>query len=150
MKKEPERPKPPIEGVLYAEISAWITVAGMLVAMVGLIAAFLFGGGILDEIGVMKDLFGGRGESVIWAKDSVFASMPEQYWFFKHRLDADEFSMIGLIFACYGGVVGVWAMFFSTFRAKKVLFYKRGLYTFLALLLAVIMTLAATGMITLK
>ena len=151
--KEPEkseRPKPPIEGVLYAEISAWITIIGMLVALVGLVVSFIWGGGIMNEEGVLKDLFGGGGENVIWSKDSVFSHLPDQYWFFKHRMDGDELSMIGLVIACYGGVVGVWGMFLSMFRKKEVMLLKRGLYTLLAFGLAILMTLAATGVVALR
>jgi len=148
MKQESRKPSVPFEGILYAEVSAWITLAGMVIAVVGLIIGFLYGGGVINEPGMMRDLFLGRGEESIWRRDSVFASMPEQYWFFRHRMDGDELSMIGLVIACYGGVIGVWGMLLSMFRKKEILLYKKGLYTILAAILAAVMTLAAGGLVS--
>jgi len=145
VKNDQKRPPAPIEGIIYGEVSAWITIVGMVIAFVGLIIGFIHGGGIIDEIGLMKDLFSGTGESAIWARDSVFSSMPQHYWFLKQRISGDEVSMIGLVVACYGGVIGVWGMFLSMFRNKKVLLYKKGLFTLLALIIATIITLAASG-----
>jgi hypothetical protein len=76
--------------------------------------------------------------------------MPEHYWFFMQGMDGDELSMIGIIVAVYGGIVGVWGMFASMFRKMEVLFYKKGLYALFALILGAIMTLAATGVISLR
>lgn len=143
--KENEKPEVPLEGILYAEISAWITIIGMIAAAVGLIIGFLNGGGIIDDPGLMRDLFVGKGEGYLWAQDSTFADMPEQYWFFRHRIDGDELSMLGMVIACYGGVVGTWVMFLSMFRRKRILLYKRGLYTLLTLIICAVLTLAATG-----
>jgi hypothetical protein len=145
-----QRPRVPVEGIVYGEIAAWITVVGMAVAVVGLVAGFIHGGGILDETGVLSDLFGGRGEGAIWLRDSVFSHMPEHYWFLKERLSGDELAMIGLVLACYGGVVGTWGMFLSMFRKKEVLLHTGGLYAVLAGIVALILTLAASGIISLS
>lgn len=142
--KEKERPEVPVEGILYAEIAAWITIIGMIAAAVGLIVGFFYGGGIINDPGLLKDLFVGRGEGYLWTRDSAFADMPQQYWFFRHRMDGDEMSMLGMVIACYGGIAGTWAMFLSMFRRKEVLLYKKGLYTILTLIMGVILTLAAT------
>jgi hypothetical protein len=145
-----QRPPVPLEGIVYGEIAAWITVIGMAVAALGLVAGFIHGGGILNETGVLSDLFGGRGEGAIWLRDSVFSSMPEHYWFLKERLNGDELAMIGLVLACYGGVVGTWGMFLSMFRKKEVLFHTGGLYAVLAGIVGLILTLAASGIISLS
>jgi hypothetical protein len=145
-----KRPEVPFEGILYAEVSGWITIVGMIVAVVGLSIGFVYGGGVIDEMHFMKDLIAGLGERSVWTRDSVFSGMPEHYWFFKERMDGDELSMIGLIVAAYGGVVGIWGMLISMFRKKEVLLYKRGLYTILVGVIALIMSLAATGLIALR
>lgn len=150
MQESEKQHKAPFEGILYAEVSAWITIAGVIIAVAGLIIGFLYGGGIINEVGFMKDLFGGLSERSLWNRDSAFSNMPERYWFLKEHMCGDELSMIGLVIACYGGVVGIWGMFASMFRKKEVLFYKKGLYTILAAIIATIMTLAATGVIGLR
>jgi len=139
--------KAPVEGLVYGEISAWITIAGMVIAFVGLIVGLVHGGGIIQETGLMKDLFSGTRESAIWARDSIFAGMPDHYWFLKQRIGGDEIAMIGLVVACYGGVLGIWGMVLSMFRSREVLLYKKGFYTLLAVVVASIITLAATGLI---
>lgn len=150
MTKDDDKLQVPFEGVLYGETSAWITFAGMIIAIVGLIIAFVNGGGVINEIGLLKDLFGGATEASIWTRDSVFSDMPEHYWFLKQRLDGDEISMIGLVVACYGGVVGLWVMFASMFRKKEVLLYKKGFYTILTSIVGIIITLAAVGIIAIR
>lgn len=144
------RPEVPFEGILYAEVSGWITVLGMIIAVVGLTVVLLHGGGTINEMQFMKDLIVGLNERSVWTRDSVFSGMPERYWFFKERMDGDELSMIGLIVAAYGGVVGIWGMLVSMFRKKEILLYKRGLYTILVGLIAVVMSLAAAGLIALR
>jgi hypothetical protein len=148
--KQERRPDVPFEGILYAEVSGWITVVGMAIAVAGLIIGFVYGGGTIDEVHFMKDLIGGLSERSVWTRDSVFSGMPERYWFFKERMDGDELSMIGLIVAAYGGVIGTWGMFASMFRKKEILLYKRGLYTVLIGLIAIVMSLAAAGLIALR
>lgn len=148
--RETKKTEAPFEGIVYAEISGWITIAGMIIAILGLIISFFYGGRIINETGLMRDLFVGKAEGFLWAKDSAFNGMPEEYWFFRQRLDGDELSMIGIIVAVYGGIVGVWGMFASMFRKMEVLCYKKGLYVLFALVLAAIMTLAATGVIALR
>ncbi len=150
MKKKTLQPDVPFEGIVYGEISAWITIAGMAIAVAGLVVGFVAGGGVITEPAFLKDFFAGMGERAIWARDSVFSRMPQHYWFLRQRIDGDEISMIGLVIACYGGVIGVWGMFVSMFRKKEVLLYKRGLFTILALIIAIILTLAATGVIALR
>ena len=148
--KETKQTEVPFEGIVYGEISGWITIVGMIIAILGLIASLLYGGRIINETGLMKDLFVGKGEGFLWARDSAFNGMPAHYWFFRQRMDGDELSMIGIIVAIYGGIAGVWGMFASMFRKMEVLFYKKGLYVFCALILGAIMTLAATGVIALR
>ena len=143
------RPPVPLEGVVYGEVAAWITVVGMAIAVVGLLISFVWGGGVLEERGLLADLFRGRGEGSIWANDSIFAHMPEHYWFFKQRLSGDEISMVGLVLACYGGVAGTWGMFLSMFRRTKAQVSGRGLYRLLAVVIGIVLTLAAVGIISL-
>jgi hypothetical protein len=134
---------------VYGEVAAWMTVVGMAVAVIGLLIGFVWGGGVLEEGGVLGDLFRGRGEGSIWANDSVFAHMPEHYWFLKQRLSGDEISILGLVIACYGGVVGTWGMFLSMFRRTKAQVSGGRLYRLLAGVIGVVLTLAAIGIISL-
>jgi hypothetical protein len=146
---DPRKPPVPLEGVVYGEVAAWLTVVGMAVAVVGLLIGFVWGGGVLEERGLLGDLFRGRGEGSIWANDSVFAHMPEHYWFLKERFSCDELSMLGLVIACYGGVAGTWGMFLSMFRKTKAQVSGRGLYRLLAGVIGIVLTLAAIGILSL-
>lgn len=145
-----EKPKVPFESLLYAEVSAGITVVGILIAVAGLLWGFFHGDGMVNEPHLLKDLFAGVGENAIWAKDSTLCGIPPHYWFFRCWRDSSGLSMIGLVVACYGGVVGIWGMFFSLFRNKAVLLYKNGLYTVLTAVIGTIMTLAALGIVSLR
>ena len=150
MKNSQQRPTVPLEGIIYGQISAWITISGLVVSIIGLLISFVYGGDILNENNLLRDLFSGKSESIIWARDSIFSKMPQHYWFFKQRLNGDEISMIGLLIACYGGVVGVWSLLASMFRSKKVLLYKKGFYTILAVIVTSIITLSAFGILAIR
>ncbi len=141
---------PFIDGKLYGDTAAWITVIGMSIALLGIVFSAFLGGGVFYSKRLMANLLSGKEVHIIWESSSVFGKSPPKYWFFKEHLCPDVISMIGIAIACYGSIFGLLAMLISMFKRKEVLFYKKGLYTVLTMLITGIVVLAALGVIALK
>jgi|GEM_PF-391567 ABC-type Na+ efflux pump permease subunit len=137
------KPKPPIEGRIYGEISGWITILGIVIALIGTFVSLASGNSIFDYNSTVRDLFSGCREYTIWVKDTVFHTEPYGYWFISKIGYGDGLAMLGIAVAIYGGIVGMVCLFAAMFRSKEVLFYKKGLYTLLALLILSVMLFCA-------
>jgi len=144
-----ERPKPPLEGIVYGVVAAWTTIIGMIIAIIGIIIGIISENDLVDYSSLLSDLLSGKSEAYLWTNDSVLGN-PSGYWFFDKISYGTGLAMTGIAIAIFGGLVGIWGSFFSMFRSRETLLYKKGLYTLLALIVAVIISLAATGIISLK
>ncbi len=140
---KPRDVKPPFEGKVYGEISGWITILGIVVALIGNFISLTTGNSIFNYDSTVRDLFQGCGESTIWVKDTVFHAEPYGYWFLSKLSYGDGVAMLGIAMVIYGGIIGVLSLLIVMFRSKEVLFYKRGLYTIIAFLISLIMLYCA-------
>jgi len=142
---ENERPKPPIAGVIYGNICYWIVVVGILVAIVGMSMYFVSGGCLDTEI-LLDSLWEGKVVEEVWAEASCIGEVPEGHWYLNLDLlsHGDVIAMVGVAIICGAAVVGMWGAFVGTVRSRE------RLYTILALIIAVILTLSAIGVITLE
>ncbi len=144
-----KRPKPPLEGVVYGEVAAWTTIIGMIIAVIGIVIGMTSGNDLVNYPSMINDLLSGKSEAYIWSHDSVL-NHPSGYWFFAKMNYGTGIAMAGIAIAIFGGLIGIWGMIASMFRNREALLYKKGLYTLLALIIAVIISLAATGIISLR
>ncbi len=143
IKSKDVKPEPPLEGKVYGEVSGWITILGIVVALIGTFVSLMSGSSVFNYDSTVRDLFQGCKESTIWVKDTIFHAEPYGYWFVSRLNYGDGIAMLGIAMAIYGGIVGMLSLLAAMFRSKKVLFYKRGLYTLLAFLISVIMLYCA-------
>lgn len=150
-KRVVEMPKPPIEGIIYGETAAIITIIGIGIAIAGIFIGVSSGNDIIDFDKLVNDLLSGKSEYYIWNHDSKIGDLQHQkYWFFNMLNCGTGIAMTGIAIAIFGGIIGVLGMFASMFRSKEILLYKGGLYTVLAFVIVLIMVLAATGVISLR
>ena len=142
---ENERPKPPIAGVIYGTICYWIVVVGILVAIVGMSMYFVSGGCLDTEI-LLDSLWERKVVEEVWAEASCIGEVPEGHWYLNLDLlsHGDVIAMVGVAIICGAAVVGMWGAFVGTVRSRE------RLYAVLALIIAVILTLSAIGVITLE
>jgi hypothetical protein len=142
---ENERPKPPIAGVIYGTICYWIVVVGLLVAIVGM-SMYFVSGGCLDTGILLDSLWEGKVVEDVWAEASCIGELPEGHWYLNLDLlsHGDVIAMVGIAIICGAAVVGMWGAFVGTVRSRE------RLYAVLALIIAVILTLSAIGVVTLE
>ena len=142
---ENEHPKPPIAGVIYGNICFWIVMVGLLVCIVGMSMYFISGGCFDSEI-LLDSLWEGKVVEEVWAEASCVGDLPEGHWYLNLDLlsHGDVIAMVGVAILCSAAVVGMWGAFVGTVRSRE------RLYAVLALIIAVILTLSAIGILTLE
>jgi len=135
-------PKPPVAGIIYGEVAYWVAIIGVLIAMVGIVIYLAFGG-YLDKATILGDLWRGDTAQAIWKECAGVAGVPHTYWYLGRLGKGDCLAMLGIAVACIAGAVGMWGVVFNLLRNKG------GIYIIFAFIIAVILSLSASGIITL-
>lgn len=142
MEKEMERnsaPKAPIAGIIYGKIAYWLAMVGVLTAAVGS-TIYLVWGGYLNKKSLLQDLWKGHHVRNTWAKLTGTAGVPHGYWYLGRLSQGDCLAMLGIAIVCIAGVVAMWGVAFELLRSKG------GIYIIFAVVVAVILTLSASGL----
>ncbi|HID42489.1 MAG TPA: DUF1634 domain-containing protein [Archaeoglobaceae archaeon] len=137
-----ERPKPPVSGIIYGEIAYWIVIAGMVVAIAGT-AIYMSGTGYVDKQCILEKLWAGNNSTVIWEK-CAGVETPHGHWYINKFNMGDGIAMAGIALGCLAAVIGMWGAFIGMVREKG------GIYVIFALVVAIILSLSAAGLIALK
>lgn len=136
-----EKPKPPIVGIVYGEAAYWITVLGMIIGIIGA-GIYLSGSGLMSPE-FMEDLLKGEDHHTLWKKYSEIEELPEGHWYINYITYGDSIAMLGIVICSIAGVIGIWLTTIMTFIKREVP-VKFGVFS---LVIAVIMTLAALGIV---
>lgn len=137
-----ERPKPPIAGIIYGEIAYWVVIAGMVIAIAGT-AIYMTGTGFVDKDCILEELWAGAPADEVWEK-CAGVETPHGHWYLTKLGMGDGIAMAGIALGCLAAVIGMWGAFFGMLRDKG------GIYIAFALVVAIILTLSAAGLIALK
>jgi hypothetical protein len=135
-------PKPPPEGIVYGEVAYWFLVAGVLIAIIGLII-YLASPGYIDKVGLLNYLWQGCDCGTIWSRLSASARPLPWYSNLGLLVKGDRLAMLGIAIACFAAVFGMWGAALQMVRSKKKL------YLIFAIIIAVVLTLSALGLISL-
>ncbi len=136
-------PKPALPGVIYGEIVFWIMVVSMIISIPGFIF-YLGSGGYLDSTKVLNQLWQGCDCLTIWKEvGNVNQPIP---WYDSIGLlpKGDMLAMLGIAITGIAAVVGMWGAFVGTLREKE------GIYIIFALIIAVVLTLSAVGLLKIQ
>lgn len=149
--KEEERPKPPLAGVIYGEIAYWIVIAGTVIAIIGS-TMYLAGAGLVEKSCFLENLWAGcvseTGGSIgcdastIWERCAGM-HMPHGHWYVNYLGYGDAIAMAGIAIGCLAAVVGMWGAFVGMLRSKEKV------YIILSLIVAIILTASAAGLLSL-
>ena len=142
MQSEMDRaPKPPVAAIIYGEITYWLAIIGVVIAMAGIVI-YLALGGYLDKASITRDLWRGEIVGTIWKDSAGVAEVPRGYWYLGNLGKGDCLAMLGIAVACIAAAVGMWGAAFGLMRSKG------GIYIIFALIIAAILTLSASGIIS--
>jgi hypothetical protein len=150
-----EHPKPPVAGVIYGRICYWLVIVGIIIALVGMIIYFV-SDGYFDRDCLLDSLWDGHEVEEIWEGDCVAAAdgdghaeeeahiSPHGHWYLKMLSHGDGIAMLGIAICCFAAVIGMWGATIGTIRSGE------RIYALFALIVAVILTLSAIGIIQLE
>ena len=136
-------PKPPIAGIIYGEIAYWLIVVGLVVAVAGSAVYFATPGYVDKEI-LLERLWDGAEAETIWEEATTDGKVPHGHWYLGKLGYGDAIAMLGIAIAGVAAVVGMWGVFVSMARNKVKI------YAGFTLVVAVILTLSALGLISLE
>lgn len=134
-------PRPPVVGIVYGNIAYWLALVGVLITIIGSVI-YLLSGGYFDKASLLENLWKGGDVSAIWKESTGVSVVPHGYWYLGGLVHGDCIAMLGIAVACAAGVIGMWGVLFSLLHGK------RNIYIIFALMVAVILTLSASGIIT--
>jgi len=140
MNKE-EAPKPPLAGIIYGEIAYWILMIGMIVAVVGS-AIYIYSDGYVNATCLLNNLWQGADINTIWNNCAGVNEVPHGHWYLGMLHQADALAMLGIAIGSLAAVFGMWGAFIGMVRSREKL------YLIFALIIAIILTLSALGVIT--
>jgi hypothetical protein len=136
-------PKPPIAGIIYGRTCYWIVMIGIIVAMTGMIMYFT-SDGYFNEACLLDNLWEGKDVETIWEECAGVTSMPQGHWYLGLLSYGDVIAMLGIAIISLAAVVGMWGAFIGTVRSGERMF------AVFALIIAVILTLSAIGVLKLE
>jgi len=136
-------PKPPIAGIIYGEFAFWLVIIGLIVAVVGSIIYFATEGYVNKEA-LLESLWEGADSKTIWEEHSTDRQEPHGHWYLSKLTNGDAIAMAGIAIACFAAVIGMWGVLVGMLRSRDKI------YIVFALIIAVILTLSALGILSLE
>jgi hypothetical protein len=138
-----EAPEVPVTGIIYGEIAYWVALLGILIAIVGIIIYMVYNG-YVNLTCSLNELWRGASVDAIWSGCAGVIKTPEGHWYLSKLSYGDGIAMLGIAVSCSAAVLGMWGGLFGMVRSKG------GMYIVFALIIAIILTLAAAGLIVIK
>lgn len=136
------RPRPPLAAMVYGDICLTLAVVGIVLAVTGM-AMYFASDGYLQETCLLESLWEGQDVETIWKTCSGFTSVPDGHWYLSLLSHGDALAMLGIAITSLAAVVGMWGTFMGMLRSRE------WLYALLAMVVAVILTASATGVLCL-
>ena len=142
---EESQPKPLLSGVVYGHCVFWLVIVGALVGLTGM-AGYLIGGSpLVDADVLLQELLAGQDVRTIWAR-AADSEVLHGRWYLSRLAYGDGFAMLGIAICCWAGVVGIWAALLGMLVGKE----RPRIFALFGLVVAVILSLSATGVISLR
>lgn len=134
-----EKPKPPLAGIIYGEFAYWIVLAGMIIAIIGA-GMYFSGAGYVDKQCTLDSLWAGSDAATIW-EECANTETPHGHWYINKLSFGDGIAMAGIALSCLAAVFGMWGAFIGMVREKG------GIYIAFSLVVALILTASALGLV---
>lgn len=135
--------KPLLAGIIYGEVVYWILILSMAIAIPGFII-YLRSGGYLDSQAVLDHLWRGCDCLTIWKEVGNISRPIPWYSCIGMLSQGDMLAMLGIVVTGIAAVIGMWGAFLGTLRSKN------GIYIIFALIIAIVLTLSAMGLLKIQ
>jgi len=141
---EKKGPKPPPAGVVYGDFAYWITIIGMVIGILGMVMYLAGAKSFSDPTSLISHLWAGHDLHTIWEESA--GEVVHGHWYLGKLSYSDALAMLGIAICCLAAIFGTWGAAFTMLRGKE----KQYLYVLFSLTCAVLLTLCALGVISLK
>lgn len=142
--QEYDVPRPLLPGIIYGETVFWIMLISMAIAIPGFIIYMVQGGGYFNSANLLNHLWQGCDCNTIW-KEVGNVSQPLPWYDSLQMLSkGDMLATLGIAVTGVAAVFGMWGAFLGMIRVKG------GIYIILALIIAVVLTLSALGVVQIQ
>jgi hypothetical protein len=131
-----------LSGLIYGECTFWITIAGMLVSIAGMLYYFAGNSQLLKVDTLMQDLWEGKNPAYIWKSNGASDAQFEQ-WKLSNLSFGDGIAMLGISICCFAGVVGAWGAWVGMVISKE----KSVFFQIFAMIICILLSCAACGLI---
>lgn len=138
-----EYPKPRLSGIVYGEFAYWLTLAGMVVAIIGMVMYMFKMNQFFDAQKLMAALWEGKDTHSIW-KLASGSEVQYGHWYLKNLATSDGLAMLGIGICCVAGVFGIWGSVVAMIVKKE----KPYIFLVFALIIAIILLCSAAGLIS--
>ena len=115
----------------------------MIVSIVGSVM-YMASEGYVDKASLLDHLCRGDDIHTIWGECAGVSETPQGHWYLGMLHQPDAIAMLGIAIGCLAAVFGMWGAVFQMARSRG------RLYLIFALIVAVVLTLSALGIISLK
>ena len=150
MQKGSIAPRVPVEGIVYSQIAYWLVLLGMIVALVGSVLCMASDGNPTNSR-LLELLWKGDNCQTIWGIYAGLDEPPHGHWYLHVLPEADGIAMLGIAISGMAAVLGMWGAFGVMLRSPERFYTSSSrLYLLLVLIVAVILTLSALGIIALE
>jgi len=150
MKKSSEVPAVPVSGIVYGQIAYWVLLLGLIVALVGSVICMLSDGNPGGSA-VLDHVWSGDDVPTIWETCAGLATPPRGHWYLQALSHGDGIAMLGIAISCMAAVLGMWGAALVMLRSPGQTHASlTRLYFLFALIVAIILTLSALGILALE
>ena len=98
--------------------------------------------GCVDREVLWQGIWDGAEKDVLWENNCTGEEVPEGHWYFGQLGNGDALAMLGVAICSIAAVLGMWAAFIQMVREKEKV------YSIFAVIVAIILTLGAIGIIS--
>jgi hypothetical protein len=140
--KIPEISKQLSAGVIYGEVVYWGMLVSLIIAITGFIIYMRYGGFFNSQV-LLDYLWAGSSSNTIWSEVGHVSEPIPWYNCVTMLSKGDMIALFGVAIAGSAAIVGMWGTFLGTVRNKN------GIYIIFSLLISIVLTLSALGIIKL-
>ncbi|MFO7876102.1 MAG: hypothetical protein R6U55_05925 [Desulfovermiculus sp.] len=142
MTEENQATKPLLSGVIYGEFAYWTALVGMGVSIVGIVLYLIGLNQLVDPQILLAGLFEGLDANQIWEQAAGSEAL-HGHWYLSVLAKSDAIAMLGIAICCLAGVLGIWGAVVGMIASKE----KPYIFLVFALIIAVILTMSAAGLL---
>jgi hypothetical protein len=142
-------PKAPLAGIVYGQIAYWMVLLGMIIILAGAIMC-LSSNSNVNGTSVITELWKGDTMSEVWETCAGISGPLHGYWYLQALTGGEKIAMLGITISCLASVLGMWgASMTMLYNPGRMRVSPNMLYFLFALIVTVILTLSALGIVRL-